>query len=455
MPRSGGEYIYVTRTLSPPIGLMCSWIVNLTQTAAVGLVCMWVVSYAIGDSFAAYALAGHPWANHVADFCWSNWGKTIGVVILCAIMMYVLLRGTKFVMRLIWINILVSFVILALLAVLVMKSGHSGFVQSWNAMNPQSYGGILKNAAGHGYLVPFALGASLMGGMTYVCQNANGSTFTANIAGEIQGVQKSQLIALVGSPLLLIVLWFALSKVVYAGIGAQFNSALSNLQVNGSSAYPASFHGREPFIGLLLVYFTKNPIILIGFGILVGLALWTSLIPLCFTVHRNMFAWSFDRILPAKFAELGKRYRQPWVTVLVVQVICLAFGLIYIWRPTWLGYQSFVILMWYVGWAFLGISGIIFPWRRKAIYLNAPPVVRAEFLGVPVISILGVITVVICIVTEVFILKPIVAGTISVPAVITAVALLVAPLVLFYVVKAYRAKSAVPLDMQFSQIPPE
>ena len=456
MPRSGGEYVYVSRTLHPSIGLMCSWVIILSIAGASGMVTMWCMQYCLGNGFYALAIAGHHWAAGVGDFFWSNWGKTLGLFIVYPTLTYILLRGTRWVVRCNWFSVAISIFAFALLAIAIFATGgHTTFIHNWNALSPQSYQHVLNFASAKGYLVPFAFVATLAGGLTYVCENSTGATFSANIAGEVRGVQKSQVVALVGSLLISMVVWWALSALVFHGVGAQFNSALSNILVNDPSAYPTVLKGKEPFIGLLLVFFTKNSFLLIGFAIAVALSLSTSLVPLAFACHRNVFAWSFDRILPEKFAELDSKYRQPWVVVLSFSTIVMLFGLAYIWTPQWLGFISFFIILWFIGWFFLGISGIIFPWRRPAIYNNAPPLVRSKFLGIPIISILGALTAGVSVTVEYFMFKPILAGAINVRAVITAGVLAVIPYIIFFVSKAYHAKRAVPLDMQFSEVPPE
>ena len=456
MPRSGGEYVYVSRTLHPAIGLMCSWVIILSIAGASGMVTMWCVQYCLGNAFYALAIAGHPWAEGWGNFFWSNWGKTLGLFIIYPVLTYILLRGTRWVVRTNWFSVVVSIIAFVILAVAIFKGGaQAGFAKNWNALSPDSYQHILSFASAKGYLVPFTFIATLAGGLTYVCENSTGATFSANIAGEVRGVQRSQVVALVGSLLISMAVWWGLSSLLFHGIGAQFNSALSNILVNDPTKYPAILHGQEPFIGLLLVFFTKNPIVLIGFGVAVALSLSTSLIPLAFACHRNVFAWSFDRILPAKFAELDSRYHQPWVVVLSFSTIVMLFGLAYIWAPAWLGFISFFIILWFIGWFFLGLSGMIFPWRRPAIYNNAPPLVRTKFLGIPVISILGAVTCAVCVAVEYFMFKPIISGSINFRAAITAAVLAIIPYIIFFVSKAYHARGAVPLDMQFSEVPPE
>src|SRR5258705_11106061 len=62
-----------------------------------------------------------------------------------------------------------------------------------------------------------------------------------------------------------------------------------------------------------------------------GLVLWSYFwIPSAMIIAtRAMFAWSFDRIAPAKLSEVHPRYNSPWVAVIVVSIIGEAFLILY------------------------------------------------------------------------------------------------------------------------------
>jgi amino acid transporter len=457
MPRSGGEYVYVTRILHPAIGLFCSFVICISIANATGNVTNWVLDYGIANGFGAVGIAsGASWATGISDFLWSQPGRLIFGTLSIAAYTFIWLRGTKVMMRFTWVGMISALALMVVLAAIVIfKGGQGGFIAGWDAVSDQKYNDILNFATQNGYLVPFTFMATLMGGLTYVCENLTGSTFTANIAGEVRGVQKSQLIAQIGAIGVSMVTWFIIAQLIYSAIGGEFNSAMSNILVSAPDKYPAILGGKEPFIGLMIAFMVKNPIILIGFGFLVGLSLWASLIPLGFAVIRNIFAWSFDRILPAKFAELDRKRQQPWLTTLVYGVTCWVFLLCYIFAPQLLGFIAFFIFLWFLGWIFLGIAGILFPYRRRAIFDNAPPIVRAKFLGIWVIQILGFLTVVISIAVEIFMMIPILKGSMDPKVLITVAVFICIPFIIYYVSKGLRAKSAVPMDMQFTQIPPD
>jgi hypothetical protein len=54
--------------------------------------------------------------------------------------------------------------------------------------------------------------------------------------------------------------------------------------------------------------------------------------------------------------------------------------------PEWTAYIGYTIFTWFLAWILLGVSGIVFPYRRKVLFESSPPIVRKRFLGVPVIT---------------------------------------------------------------------
>jgi amino acid transporter len=456
MPRSGGEYMYVTRSLGPVWGMIASFIVAITMVTSVAITADWGVTYGLGDSFAAAGIGGSAWATGIGDFLFSQWGRTILDTLFILIGCYVWLRGTKWVMRLSWTVVMMTAVVLVMGVIgVIVGGGPSGFISQWNALSGTNYDDILKLASSQTYVVNITVGGTLAAGFSYVALNTIGSTFSANIAGEIRGVQRSQLIALFGSIGLLIVFWMLLTWLVYWSIGGEFSNALAQIFHGSPDLYPAILGGKEPIITLMFGFFITNPIFLIVFGILLHITIWTGGTALGFAVIRNIFAWSFDRIIPAKFAELDSRYHSPWLVIVVFGIIAEVIVLLQIWASAWMVWSSVNIIAWFIGWFLVGFAAIFFPWRRKQLFDSAPGIVNARLAGIPIISILGVISLAACGYVEWTMVGPFLAGTSDPFLLVYVAAWIVIPIIIFYVSKAVRASAAVPLDMQFTELPPE
>jgi amino acid transporter len=111
------------------------------------------------------------------------------------------------------------------------------------------------------------------------------------------------------------------------------------------------------------------------------------------SVSRNLFAWAFDRILPAKVAEVNERTHSPLIANLIIFVVLIGFLAVIVYGPTpffTLAYTSIIGQLF----TFLAVAfaGMIFPWRRPDLY-ETSPLAQRRFLGLPTISVLGFLSI--------------------------------------------------------------
>jgi hypothetical protein len=81
--------------------------------------------------------------------------------------------------------------------------------------------------------------------MTFVNLNTPGQSFSANLAGEIRGVARSQALALFGSLVMQMAIWFAAYMLVYAIVGTDFMHSLSALWLQGVESLPPALQHPE------------------------------------------------------------------------------------------------------------------------------------------------------------------------------------------------------------------
>jgi amino acid transporter len=106
---------------------------------------------------------------------------------------------------------------------------------------------------------------------------------------------------------------------------------------------------------------------------------------------RVIFAAAFDRILPEKAADVSERRHVPvWALVLML-VPSLFVSAFYAYTDafkTWILDATLVIAVTFFG---TSIAAIILPWRKKHLYENSP-IARYKVLGIPLITVAGVLT---------------------------------------------------------------
>jgi amino acid transporter len=170
---------------------------------------------------------------------------------------------------------------------------------------------------------------------------------------------------------------------------------------------------------------------------------------------KYLFAWSFDRVVPSKFADVSSRFHTPWVAVITTAVIGFIGEYVY----SVLGYSAYFSMgtvLWGLSYTIPGIALTIFPYVKKELFAGAPGWMGRKVAGIPLLSMVGLIT------TIGFGYVGYIAFTStvvnSVPVDITAetVALsLIAGFGIYYVSKWYHKREGLDVSMALKSIPPE
>ena len=106
---------------------------------------------------------------------------------------------------------------------------------------------------------------------------------------------------------------------------------------------------------------------------------------------RVIFAAAFDRVLPEKVADVSERRHVPMWALALMLIPALIVSAVYAYSLTFRGYlfaATFVIVVTFFG---TSIAAAILPWRKKQLYANSP-IARYKVLGIPLITVSGVIT---------------------------------------------------------------
>src|SRR5258708_21778720 len=112
-----------------------------------------------------------------------------------------------------------------------------------------------------------------------------------------------------------------------------------------------------------------------------------SMVPTTSMAIRSFFAWSFDRLMPEKLADVNDRTHSPVVAILVVNVIIAA---LVIWSVTSNVFQlvlGLIVLAGCLGVVIIAIAAIALPLRRPDLYRASPA--NVKFLGIPVLFIVA------------------------------------------------------------------
>ncbi len=390
MPRTGGDYVFVGRILHPALGfmvnatfvyLMISWPGLFSQlTVAQGFQMMFANLGIVTGNQGYLELAGRLGSDQSLQF-------TVGSLLVLLVVL-VMLLPTKWIFRLVVAIFAIQAVIYLWFIGVLLSTSQATFVANFNSLAGQMFGGTSFEkviADGKG---PFPFTAEQTAiGLVYTMLSYIGYANSAYFAGEVRGnPEKAQGIGIFAAPIIFAALIFVLYYSVYAVFSHDFLVAASTLALTGSSSYTLP---SLPSPAFLVVFISKDPV----FTALVPLSLALTFIGFAivyfFVPVRNLFAWSFDRVIPTKFAEVNKR-GVPYVAVVFYGIIAWIALYVTIYQPTVFGFLAYANFGWWIAVAIVMVAGAIFPWRRKDIFESSPKLVQTKVGGLPVITIVGI-----------------------------------------------------------------
>ena len=450
MPRTGSEYVFLSRTFHPAIGFMASFAAAMSQSFWVGIGGYWIAQFVLGPMFSSYgAVSGNEtiasigaWASEPNT--WFIFG-TVFIVLMAALN----IRGLRAYLKFQDINWVIGAVTgIVLLAIFLFASTaafQAGFDRYAAATGVPGYQATLDMAAANGMPTGISL-TDTLGIIPIIWLIAWASTY---VGGEVRTPTKTQLRATVGGMLLYAGIAWVLFFAISTAVTVDFNQALSWLSYNPPAdttveAYPVFML----YAGVLI---DNLPLFLL---VAAGLVVWSYLwIPSAMIIAtRAMFAWSFDRIAPAKLSEVHPRYNSPWVAVIVVSIIGEAFLILY-----HIGVFKFLTpaLAYYVVFWLVSLCGLLFPYLARTRPLLEQSAVNWRIAGIPVMSICGAIGLVYFSIGLYFMLTNDLLFLNTPEQLVTTALQFIVPLGIFFVARAYRQRQGLPFDAAFREIPPE
>src|SRR5574341_1115420 len=338
-------------------------------------------------------------------------------------------------MRFVWGAMILTWMMLAVYAGVLLTVNPGIIANGMKLLQGIDYQTVLNKAQELGWQRgAVSIAATVMAGITFMNLTCLGSTYSANIAGEIKRVDRAQPLAQYGSIFMFIVYYQIFTYVTYHGIGKDTMEAISMLNARGEDV---PIFGSFPQTPFLLVYATQNPILLLlGGSFAWGLINWVGAMGLAFAPVRNLFAYAFDGMLPDKINEVNRR-GSPVYAVLLGFIISWFQFTVNVITPKLSAYQVYTITIWFFGWIFLSIAAIIFPRKRKDIYEKSPAIVHQSIFGIPWIVIAGVAGLIISVLVVYFTFIPAITAqsiTFALPGLLVSFGFyMILPIILYFV----------------------
>lgn len=459
MPRTGADYVYISRSVHPALGLMSSWTWVVAGFFWTGWMSYFTATFGIPLFLTSIGIATRNVGllSLATNFA-SGPLSTAAPYILAIPYIWVLALGTVIISARTMLQYLKVFLGLSLLGtfiavVILALTPQATFVSSYNALINSLYPGaggyqsVINAATSSGFVTspPFSWADTLslvpiIGSATLWAMEP---TF---VGGELKQVKKSSFFSVLGGLaagcLVLIVIYYA----TVAAVGHDFATAISYVSSNNPSALPFV---TSPQIYLLASIVTNNPVLagLMGFSF-IAMALYYA--PLnVFPQVRYLFAYSMDRLMPEWMTTVN-RWHSPKYAGIVVCAGATVFAILFAAYPDILLSFTYISAVW--PWLFVSFAAIVFPFLKKDIFEASP--VNWRVGKVPAMSIAGVAGVIFVIaLLAIYGVDPAYGGG-GIWAWVAAAVILVMGLLIFYIARAIRKRQGIDVDLAFREIPP-
>jgi amino acid transporter len=399
MPRSGGDYVFVSRVLHPIAGFLMSW------SQAIWMIFFWIgfnayfaLTFAVPAALATLgSVTGQRvWLNLSNGLLGRHdllgihtqwWVLGLGTIITVGFGLLIVLGGQRY-WR--WQKVLFAVAGLSLLLSIVLLAVRGGHLAgSWNQFAAHNgglnYNQIIPAAEKAGYTgnsAPFSFTGTLLmlPWVFFVVGYAQGS---AQVGGEIKRAPKNQYRAMVGGVLLNGLVLAVLTIVLTAHVSTRWLGSLGYLAnvAPGKLGLPA---GLPPGFNFFAALLTHNVILLLVLG--VGFVIWAVMgTPLSeMQATRYMLAWSLDRTVPHQLGDVSERFHSPVKAIITCTVTGeLALVVLVNWSSAGL---LGALLAQVLAFILVALAGVVFPYRLRSVWEAAG---GRRLLGVPVIALAG------------------------------------------------------------------
>lgn len=448
IPRSGGDYVWVSRTLGPTLGFMVNFSLSFAYVTWLAFSATLNFKYIVPPF--AYVVGIH-WSVLANPSNNDLFIMGTVMIVATAVLMVFSVRVSAWFMAICFVTIYVG---MAMWAIAMAVGSHAGFVARWNATSgADTVNSIIHQAQQQGFDVSGGIvwGATLLA-IFYMMTCYLGVQFPGYVAGEIKDIRRAANLSIIGGIVLTVITISGLLWLVYRYYGFEFYGSLAYMGLGEGSAN--SNLPTSPWLPMLMKFLPGPHImgVFIAFCFVVNLVWW---MPAGFlAVTRNVFAWSFDGLAPAWMTNISERFHTPVLATVVVAAVTEFVTYLIVYQGLGAYLMNMIVLMG-AAFAVVSIAAALTPYRRPSIHADARGWAAKKWGSVPVITIVGAISAITWAAVVVIGLKTGTGGVVGLKPMLEAAAIPVVALVWYWIAKFYRRSKGTDLSLVFNEIPPE
>lgn len=386
VPRSGGDYAYQGRLLHPFLGALSGGALVIAFPLIMATFGSFVAQQFV--PFAFQTLGSALGIGALESFASDISTRTGSFLVALAIMIWALgmtLLGVRLSTRVAFWLVLVGVVGVAVAALELLLHGAAAFRSAFDhyAGKPGAYDQVLTAAKAAKFTPGITISAVLssipMGALMF-----GNFTVAAFTGGELKRPTSTMKISS------LLSIGIAMLVVLVAWVGLRANAGLHFLQsASALSAIDPAAYGKITSAPVSAQFYAVmvagDPLtkVLIALGFLA----WATspVIAFYLIVSRLLFAFSFDRMLPAWLSNVTTRRQSPANALLVTTVVAVGFLVLVTYSTGFAAAFRNILLILAVVIVISCVAAMLLPWRHRSLYESSPKVFQGSWLGMPVI----------------------------------------------------------------------
>ncbi|HKM76148.1 MAG TPA: hypothetical protein VJZ32_07005, partial [Candidatus Bathyarchaeia archaeon] len=199
MPRSGGDYVWVSRSIGPLIGFAESFVLMMIMIQFIGVLGGWAIDPSLRGIVIVWGiLSNNPGLITSINNFLTPWTEFVLTSVVVVITCLVTALSVSAIRKFMWGCFIVGMIGLIDYWGVMLAMGHDGFVARFNALSGANYAAIIQSAQSAGFFTGFALSATFLGTI-YAFQNFFGFAWNGYMGGEVKDVTRSQAVGTFGS----------------------------------------------------------------------------------------------------------------------------------------------------------------------------------------------------------------------------------------------------------------
>lgn len=451
MPRSGFDYVFVSRVTHPVIGFANSFVFYVFQALFLGVFFVLMNSF-VSNFFSGLALiSGDAGYSNIASVLLEpTWVIIVGTVLLI-IITGIMLLGMRIGKKVLLITQLIGWVGLVAVLVIMAGSNQQVFAAAWDKYfgSEVMYSSALSSAQSQGLsYLPMGDPSALVGAALYSIFVVLGYQSIGYLGGEVKRGQINIIRSMVISLLFAVAVFAVATIVITNTIGYDFLVSTAYLNLVGKLSVSVYY---------TLISTILYPNTLLTTVVFIGLFMWVfvEIMSICLNLTRANFAWAFDGVIPSFFASVSSRFSSPTWSVVTIGVLMEIGILVSLYTQVGLLINLALVLI--AVYSITTLSATLFPYLKPDLFKSAPKITNYKIGGkVPLISITGGVTTIFfwAVIYEMTI-NTAIAGAVTPLSAGAMIGVAILAAVIYFVAKAYRKSKGLDLGFTFKEIPPE